>query len=70
MAVELIRSKRAKKRMIAHTVTLLASQAGFNLPEIELVELPELRVSRFDEEAQEWEIAIKVRSKVRPLAEA
>jgi hypothetical protein len=63
-------SKRAKKRLINAQLPMLASLAGFHLPEIELVGLPELRVSRFDEEVQEWEIVIRVRSKVRPLAEA
>jgi hypothetical protein len=69
MTVELPKfdhSKRFKKRSTEFLASLAASLAGAKLPEIELVGLPQLRVSRFDEEAQEWEITIKVRSKARP----
>jgi hypothetical protein len=74
MAVELPKfkpSKRFEKHTIEYlAVPALATLAGVELPEVELVGLPDMRVSRFDEEAHEWEITIRVRSKVRPLAEA
>jgi hypothetical protein len=55
-------SKRSKKRMIENTVNLLAGMI-FNLPEIELVDLPSIHTTRFDEDRLEYEITIKVRAK-------
>jgi hypothetical protein len=54
-------SKRAQKRLIENSINQAVHFAEFKLPDLELVELPLLRTTRFDEEALEYEIVFKVR---------
>ena len=54
-------TKHGKKRMIESSINLLRHYIGVKLPELELIELPSVRTTRFAEEALEYEIVLKVR---------
>jgi hypothetical protein len=59
MTVEM--SNRSKRNALDGAANMIVKLSGFPVPEVELVRPPELRTSRFDAEALEYEITMTVR---------
>jgi hypothetical protein len=48
------------KKAVEGAVNMIRSHTGPRIPAVELIEMPNFRTTRFDEDAREYEITIKV----------